>query len=273
MENNNNTQLPARTGTNVVEIDLLELFGFLMSKWYWLLAGLLIGAVVAGCYTYFLITPLFSATSKLYMVSSSSDTIVDLSDFNIGNSLSSDYEELLRVRPIIEQIIEEEGLPYTYEQVLKMLKISTKANTRILQITATSPSPTEAMVLANALADKAVEEIPILMDTAKPNIAERAIVPDHKSSPSMTRNVVIGALLGFLVVAAIFTIIFMMDDTMITAEDVQKQLGIMPLTVIPEGDIQSMYNSEEEGGRGRRGHHRRHRSSQSIQSSTSEGSR
>ena len=241
------------SGDREIEIDLLELAGYFLSRWYLLLLGLIAGMTIAGVYTWFFITPRFSATSKLYMVSSSSDTIVDLTDFNIGNSLSSDYEELLKVRPILEEIIEEEDLPYSYEQILGMINISTKSNTRILQIRATSASPEEAMVIANALADKAVEEIPILMDTARPNIAERAIVPTQKSSPSMKRNVLVGGLLGLLLVAGVLTVLFLMDDTMFTAEDVQKQLGIMPLTVIPEGDIQHRYDThEDKKGRGRR---------------------
>ena len=236
-----NNRVPAnlnQAGPDEMEIDLIELLYHFLSKWYWLLAGLLIGAVAAGAYTYYRITPKFTATAKLYMVSNSSDTIVDLSDFNIGNSLSSDYRELIRVRPVLEEVIEEEELPYTYEQLRNMITISTINDTRILQISATSTSPNEAMTIANALADKATEEIPVLMDTTKPNIAERAIVPTQKSSPSMQRNTLFGGLIGFLIVAAILTVFFLMDDTMSTAEDVQKKLGIMPLTIIPESEMQ-----------------------------------
>ena len=236
-----NNRVPAnlnQAGPDEMEIDLIELLYHFLSKWYWLLAGLLIGAVAAGAYTYYRITPKFTATAKLYMVSNSSDTIVDLSDFNIGNSLSSDYRELIRVRPVLEEVIEEEELPSPYEQLRNMITISTINDTRILQISATSTSPNEAMTIANALADKATEEIPVLMDTTKPNIAERAIVPTQKSSPSMQRNTLFGGLIGFLIVAAILTVFFLMDDTMSTAEDVQKKLGIMPLTIIPESEMQ-----------------------------------
>ncbi len=235
-----NNRLPAnlnQAGQEELEIDLIELLYHFLSKWYLLMIGLLIGAGIAGAYTYYRITPKFTATAKLYMVSNSSDTIVDLSDFNIGNSLSSDYRELIRVRPILEEVIEEEELSYTYEQLRKMITISTISDTRILQISVTSTSPAEAMTVANALADKATEEIPVLMDTTKPNIAERAIVPTQKSSPSMKRNVAMGGLIGLLFVAAILTVLFLMDDTMSSAEEVQKKLGIMPLTIIPESEI------------------------------------
>ena len=253
-QKNHNLQLPAVGNNEEMEINLAELLSYFLSKWYLLAAGFLVGAVIAGLYTYFMITPKFTATSKLYMVSNSSDTIVDLSDFNIGNSLSADYEQLLRVRPVIEGVIEEEDLPYSYEQLRGMINVSTISGTRILQISATSTSPNEAMTIANALADKAVEEIPVLMDTAKPNIAERAITPTHKSSPSMSRNTVMGALLGLIAVAGILTILFLMNDTMVSAEDVQRKLGVMPMTSIPEGELSSLYDVEH----ARRSHRRRH---------------
>lgn len=216
------------------EIDLVELFSFYLTKWPWVLAGLLLGAVIAGCVTFFLITPKYTATSKLYMVSSSSDSVVDLTDLNIGTSLSSDYAELLKVRPILEEIIKEEKLDYTYEELFDMISISAINDTRILVVDVESASPAEAKTIANALAVKAESKIPVLMDTAKPNIAEEAIVPAHKSSPSLTKNTLIGGMLGMIIVLGVFTLIFLMDDTLNSAEDVQKLLGIMPLTVVPE---------------------------------------
>ena len=78
------------------------------------------------------------------------------------------------------------------------------------------------------------------MDAPKPNIAEYAIVPQHKSSPSLTKNTMIGALLLMLLVMAVLTVTYLMDDTVKTAEDVEKYFGFMPLTVIPEGKIEGM---------------------------------
>ena len=89
------------------EIDLLELFYYLKAKLVWLISFFVIGAVIAGLITYFLITPKYTATSKLYMVSASSDSIVNLSDLNLGTSLTDDYVELLKIRPIFEEIIKE----------------------------------------------------------------------------------------------------------------------------------------------------------------------
>lgn len=231
---------------NEMEIDLVELLYFFRSRLVLIIVGFVAGALIAGSVTQFFITPKFTGVSKVYMVSSSSDSVVDLTDLNIGTSLSSDYEELLKTRPIIEGVIEELKLDYTYEELLRMLTIATVNDTRILTITAESTDPEEAQAIANALADKAVSELPKLMDTSTPNIAERAVFPERKSSPSLATNTMVGALVCTALVLGVLTFFYMTDDTLKSADDVEKEFGVMPLTVVPEGFVESISDKAEE---------------------------
>lgn len=226
-----------RTGDQEVEIDLLELFGYYLSKLPLLIAALLLGAVIAAAYTKTMLPNKYTATSKMYMVAASSDSVVNLADLNLGTSLSSDYVELMKSRPVLEDVIKRLGLDYTYEQLLGMLNLSVVTNTRIVKIAATSLDPEEAMEIANQLAKTARAQLPKVMEAPTPSIAELAVVPKSKSSPSMRKNVLIGGLIGILAMIAILTVLFMMDDTLKTADDVEKMFGVMPLSVIPEGEI------------------------------------
>ena len=189
-----------------MEIDLIELFGFYMTKIWWIVGAFLVGALLAGLITQFAITPKYTATAKMYMVSSSAQSVVDLTDLNIGQSISGDYVELLKTRPIIEGVIKEQNLDYTYNELVGMISLSVVNNTRIIKIDVTSTDKKEAMNVANALAQKGVKELPKLMETPEPHIAEYAIVPVNKSSPSLTKNTMIGALLGLLAMLAVFTV-------------------------------------------------------------------
>ena len=183
-----NQQIELDTNDNrqqEVEIDLLELLSYFRAFALWIAAGFIIGALIAGLFTKFAITPRYTATAKMYMVSSSSQSVVDLTDLNIGQSISKDYVELLKTRPIIEGVIEEQGLTYTYDQFLSMVSLSVVADTRIINIKVTSTDPKEAMNMANALAEKGVKELPKVMETPEPHIAEYAIVTVQKSSPNL----------------------------------------------------------------------------------------
>ena len=225
---------------DAVEIDLVELFYYLRHKLAWLILAVILGGIIAGAISYYLITPKYEATAKVYMVSASSDSLINLSDLNLGTSLSEDYEEMLRIRPIYETITEELELDYTYEEFLKLIDISTVGNTRVLQITVETKDPEESKNIANLLADNAESYLPDLMETAEPNVAEYAILPEEPSSPNIPMNTLIGAVIGLVLLGGSFTVKFVMDDTLKTAEDVEHAFGIMPLTVIPESDSKEL---------------------------------
>ena len=221
-------------------IDLVDLFGFYLSRLPLLIAAAVIGAIAAGLITHFLIPDKFTATSRMYMVSASSDSVVNLADLNIGTSLSSDYVELMQTRPIIEGVIDELGLEYSYEEMLRMISLSVVPSTRIVKISVTSTDPREAMSIANQMAKTSRVELPKVMEAPTPTIAELAVLPTKRSSPSLSKNVMIGAGGMLAIVLEALTILYHMDDTIKTSEDLEKAFGILPLSVVPEGKIENM---------------------------------
>ena len=176
-----------------------------------------------------------------------------------GHNRVDNYVELMKSRPVIEEVIEKLELPYDYAQVLGMISLSVVNNTRIVRISVTSVNPQEAMDIANQMARTARTQLPNVMAAPKPSIAEYAMLPQVKSSPSMKRNVLIGALLFLAVVLVVLTIEYLLDDTIKTAEDVEKEFGIMPLSVIPEGEVKGLSSLENTDRKTRRGWRRKKR--------------
>lgn len=230
------------------EIDLLEIFYLLRAKLVWLILAFVIGGVIAGSITHFLITPKYTATAKMYMISASSGSVLDLSDFNIGTSLSQDYTELIKIRPVFNEVIDNLNLDMEYEDLLKKVSISVVGDSRLLAVSVEDNDPKLAQSMVNELVDTAVTYIPKVMnasENAQPTIAEYAVVPDESSSPNLAKNTILGAILAMLLVAVVFVARMLMDDSLNTAEDVEKEFGIMPFTVIPEGDIEEISDEVE----------------------------
>lgn len=225
---------------DAVEIDLVELFYYLRHKLVWLILAVILGGMTAGVISCYLVTPKYEATAKVYMVSAPSDSLINLSDLNLGTSLSADYEEMLRIRPVYEKILEELELDYTYEDFMKLIDISTVGNTRVLQIAVETKDPEESKNIANLLAENAENYLPDLMETSEPNVAEYAILPEEPSSPNIMMNTVIGAIAALVLLCGSFTVKFVMDDTFKSADDIERIFGVMPLTVIPESDSREL---------------------------------
>ena len=87
------------------EIDLVELMYRLLEKWKIIVLACILGALIAGVYTICFVTPMYTATSKLYVVNAK-DSAINLSDLQIGNYLASDYTEVFSNWHVHEMVLE-----------------------------------------------------------------------------------------------------------------------------------------------------------------------
>ena len=241
------------------EIDLVELFYLLWGHAWQIILCLILGAGLALGYTKLLVTPLYQATSSIYIVSASNNSVVNLTDLQIGAQLTADYQELILSRPLLEDVIENleltngEGEPMSTAALSRMITITNTEDTRILKVTVTSPDPQESADIANELIDQACIYLPQIMETEEPNLVEEAIPPTQKSSPSTAKNVVLGGLLGACLACGVLVLRYLMNDTFVTPDDVVKYLGVQPLAVIPEADLGDFNDKKRKNPFGRKG--------------------
>ena len=238
----NSAAIPQHGGMNVSaeeEIDLVEIFYLMIDNIVKIVVCLLAGAVIAFAGTRFLITPKYQATARMYIVSASNNSVVNISDLNLGSALRADYKELLKSRTLLEDVISDLDLKeqYTYRNLQSMISVVNPTDTRILNINVTTADPVLSADIANSLVNQAKIYLPEVMKTDEPSIYEYAIVPTSKSSPSYSKNTMIGGLLGALLCMGILIIRHLMNDTLLTPDDVYKYFGVQPLAVIPEGNL------------------------------------
>ena len=236
------------------EIDLVEVFYLFWGHAWQIILCLILGAAAAFGVTRFLIAPLYEATSSIYIVSASNNSVVNLTDLQIGAQLTADYQELMLSRPLLEDVIENleltnaEGEPMTTRALEDMITITNATDTRILAITVTSPDPQQAADIANELVEQACIYLPQIMETDEPNLVEEAIVPTQKASPSTARNVVLGGMLGAILCCGVLLVRYLMNDTFMTPDDIQRYFGVQPLATIPEADLGDFGRQESKRG-------------------------
>lgn len=215
------------------EIDLGEIVHLLLSKlWIIILSGVVFClAAVMG--TMLLVTPKYESTTKIVVLSKQDSNTLTNQDMQISTSLTKDYVELIKSRTVTEGVIAQLGLDMTHEQLLKKLSVDTPTDTRVVSITIKDTDPYTAAEIANAVRDVASKHIQQVMDIKAVNVVETANIPDEPSSPSILKSGIIGAALGILLSLAIVVIVYLMNDTVKTPEDVEKYLGLSVLGTIP----------------------------------------
>ena len=226
------------------EIDLIDLAWALLDKIHYIVLCFLIGAVIMNAYSYFLVRPTYKSTAKMYVVSASKNSVVDLDALNIGTSLTADYEQLMLSYPVLEQVINKLNLDMDSDTLAKMITLENPTDTRILNINVVSTDPKSARDIANTLMDVSVDYLPKTMSTNSPNVAQKAKLADHKDGPSYTKYTMIGALAGAFLYCMYLVVKYLMDDTIHTADDMEKYFDIVPLAVIP--DVEELASEKQQ---------------------------
>lgn len=234
-------------------IDLVELMYRLLASWKLIVCLAVSFAIVVGVYTLCFVTPMYQATSTIYVLSRK-DSAINMSDLQIGTALTNDYIKVFDMWEVHEGVISNLGLPYNYNQMRNMLSVVNASDTRMLDIKVTSASPEEAAQIANEYATVASEYIAETMSTDKPNIMSKALVPSNPISPNKTRNVLLGFILGGLLGVGIVTVRMLLNDTYKTAEEIRKYTGLVTLAVVPveEGEEKAIAKGAQTKA-GRRG--------------------
>ena len=219
--------------TEEIEIDLLQLWNAVRHRiWLVLLAGF-IAADIAFAITKFLITPMYSSSATMLVVTKET-TLSSLADLQLGSQLTNDYEILISSRPVLQQTVEELNLDISYKRLRSMITISNPNDSRMLIISTMQPDPELAKSVVDTVAQISSEYIAEKMEVTAPKIIEEGEVPINQSSPSLLRNTAIGGMLGILAAVFLICVAVILNDSIQTEDDIERYLQLPVLAVVPD---------------------------------------
>ena len=248
-----------------IEIDLIALFRALWRRALIIIFVAVLIAAAAFAYTLFLVSPSYDATASIYVNNSSftfgsTSFSISNSELTASNSLVNTYIYILKSRTTLEDVIAKGSLPYTYEELEKMITTKDITGTAAFDVTVRTSSPTMSEQIANAIAEVLPNRIAEIVDGSSVRIVDYAIVPAHRAAPSYTKNTVIGFLIGAFLAAAVVVVRFLIDeqnDVVIHSADELRKIypEVKVLALIPDMRLtskkgyyySSYYGNEKKG--------------------------
>lgn len=216
-----------------IEIDLLQLWNAVRHRiWLVLLAGFIV-ADIAFAITKFLITPMYSSSATMLVVTKET-TLSSLADLQLGSQLTNDYEILITSRPVLQQTIDQLELETDYKHLRDTITISNPNDSRMLIISTLQADPELAKSVVDTLAGISSDYIAEKMEVTAPKIIEEGEIPLTQSSPSLLRNTAIGGLLGILAAVFLICVAVILNDSIQTEDDIERYLQLPVLAVVPD---------------------------------------
>ena len=241
------------------ELDLKELFEIFWNKKVQILLIILIFIVIGIIYTVGFTTPMYSSSTSLVLVgtSNSTDTTgtsgqtseITTTDITINSKLVATYSVLVKTKNILGQAISNLGIDVDEDELKKNIEVTAKEDTELIEITVENENPVYAAKIANETAKVFKEKI--AGEIYKINnvyIVDEAEVESTPSNINHTKDVAIFGIVGLIIAVMYVLIANMLDTTVKTQEDIEKNIKIPVIASIPVYDVDSE-KTERKGGR------------------------
>lgn len=229
------------------EIDLLELFSALIKKLWLIVSVMILCAIFSFGFTKAFIKPEYTASVKMYVNNSSANisnknSSISQSDISVAKNLVDTYGVILKTRLTLEEVIKEADLDYSYDELQKMVSSNSVNNTEAFEISVISNDPNESCLIANTIAKVLPDKISRVVEGCSVKIVDNAVVPEKRSSPSYSKNTIIGALFGIVFSVGLILLSYYVNDTIDIEVWLMESFGeeIPILATIPDVDDSSV---------------------------------
>lgn len=218
-------------------ISIEEIFEALKKRWKMIALITILATVISGVLSFFVIDPVYEASTKVFIgKEENSEESYSSSDIQMYQKLLKTYAEAIKTRDLIDASIKASKYDLTVGQVSSGLTVVPVADTQILQIKYQSKDPKEAEVILKSISNEFIKISKELVPNGNVRVIEAVEMPERPISPNKKMNIAIAFLLGLMVSVGLVFLLEYMDNTYKTKEQLEKELEIPVLGIIPTID-------------------------------------
>ena len=225
-------------------ISISEIFEALKKRWILIVSITLVATLISGILSFFVIKPTYEASTKVFVGKEESSLEgYNTNDIQMYQKLLQTYAETIKTNEVIQAAINNTNADLSVKDVKDSLTVTPIADTQILQIKYKNNDPE----VAKSILENITNEFVILSKELVPNgnvrVIEAVQLPEDPVAPNKKMNIAIAFLLGLMVSVGLVFLLEYLDNTFKNKENLERELNIPVLGVIP------VVNEEWEGNK------------------------
>ena len=238
------------------ELDLKQLFKIFWNKRLQIISIVLVFLIIGSIYSFAFVKPKYQSYTTLVLAQSDvmtkeGENIVQTSaqgitqsDLTLNQKLVSTYSELVKTKNVLREVIKKLKLDVEEEDLRKNVKVSLVEDTELIKITVTNKNALDAKNIANEIAKIFSERVAEIYNINNVYIVDEAEEATTPYNISHIKDILIFAAVG-LVIAIIYVLLAnLLDTTVKSAEDIEKELEVSVLASIPVLKDEKIQNSK-----------------------------
>lgn len=220
------------------ELDLRDYLNVIRKRIWLIVSIVCVAGVTSGVISFFVMDPVYEASTKLIVNRSAEQTnanAIDLNEINLNLRLIDTYKEIIKTTAITDIVAAQHpefGL--SPEAIASKVKVSSVNNTQVMTLKVQDRSYEKAAQLVNAVSVVFQDEITkifkvdnvSILNDAKLSPVPAPIKPDKKL------NIAISIVVALMFSIGLAFLLEYLDDTIKTEADVERLLGLPTLSII-----------------------------------------
>lgn len=223
------------------ELDLKQLFKIFWNKRLHIISIVLIFLIIGSIYSFAFVKPKYKAYTTLVLAQSDVLTKegeklqgITQTELTINQKLVPTYSELVKTNNILREVISELNLNVGEDELRKNVAVSLVEDTELIKISVTNKNAEDARDIANKIAEIFSDRVKQIYKIDNITIVDKAEVPQGPCNINHVRDLAIFVAAG-LVISVIYVLLTnLLDTTVKSAEDIEKELEVSVLVSIPE---------------------------------------
>lgn len=219
------------------ELDLKELISMFLEKKLLIVLVVIIFALMGAIYTLKFVTPIYQSTTSLVLAQIASDNSeesnsITSSDIALNSNLIDNYRVIAKSKSVAQEVINNLELDTSVDVLRNRISVTTESDSEVIKITVADEDPELACKITTEVAQIFMGKVETIYKVNNITVLDKAEVETTPSNINLTKNVVIFAFVGGILVAGYILLINMLDTTVKTDTDIERALDIPVLASI-----------------------------------------
>lgn len=217
-------------------IDLLEILRIIRKRLWIIILLTVMAVVISGLLSYFFLDKIYQTSTTLMVSKTQSDStnVLQYNDVLLNQKLVKTYSEIAKSNRVLDKVIEKLELNVSAGELRKKITVNSVQDTEIIRISVEDLDPQFATDLANGIAVIFMGEVAEIMKMDNVQLIDPAKLPEAPIKPRPVLNMAIAGVLGIMVSLGIIFLIEYLDNTVKSAEDIERHIGLPVLGSIPD---------------------------------------
>lgn len=216
-------------------IDLFEILGIIKKSFVWMIIVAILFAGATYCGVKAFVPPTYEASATMVANSKQEQvTNVTYEQMSASQQLVNLYGVIATSRTVLQPVIDELDLPFTYTTLKKNVAITEENDTLIMRITVTDTDYERALKTVASIVKRLPEAIQDSYEGGSVKKLDNPYTTGKPVGPHVWRYTILAAVVGALLVFIIGLLTFLLDNTYKSEMDLQQDLKVPVIGLIPD---------------------------------------